>query len=129
MVCRPDPHDGSTHTVSLKEPFLSACMTLVPLVSVIGIFASRVSPTRPDGLKFEPRRVSIPHRGTGDGVTCNESTPFPCDGCDRIVDEVRNWVRKRKEPSSNTMIRTAAICISRRENQPVRCEPLGRGSR
>src|SRR6266478_4701924 len=103
MICRPDPHDRSTHTVSLKEPVLSAWMMLVPPVSNIGTSVlSRVSPTPPDELKFEPRRVSIPHRGTVDGATCNESTPFPCDGC--VLFPLPRVITIPKTPPSNRPI-------------------------
>src|SRR5215469_1408563 len=105
MVCRPGPHDGSTHTVSLKEPVLSAWMVLLLFVSVIGIYLlSRVSPTCPDGLKFEPCKVSVPHRSILDGVTCNEST---CGRCALVPRP--SVITIPKTPPSNRPIKASTL--------------------
>jgi len=78
MACGPACHSGSTMTVSVKFPCLSATMTLLPAVSTIGTLALYDRPTRPPGLKWKPRRVIIAPRATLAGVTCSAGPV--CDG-------------------------------------------------
>src|SRR5260370_24900566 len=65
-------------TVSVKFPCLLAAMAILPAVSRIGTLALYDRPTRPPGLKWEPRRVIIAPRATLAGVTCSAGPV--CDG-------------------------------------------------
>src|SRR5215472_13536332 len=78
MACGPVCHSGSTMTVSVKFPCLSAAMALLPAVSTIGMLALYDKPTRPSGLKWEPCRVIIAPRATLAGVTWSAGPV--CDG-------------------------------------------------
>jgi len=51
-------------------------------VSKIGIFISRVRPTRPYEVKLEPCSVIVPPKATLEEELCNETSPRLSDDCD-----------------------------------------------
>ena len=72
MVCGPASHSGSTMAVSVKLPSLSARMTLLPSVSIIGMLASYERPMRPLGVKLLPCKLISAPSAMLEGLTCNE---------------------------------------------------------
>src|SRR5579859_6484647 len=98
-------------TVSLKEPLASVVMRDEPLVSKIGMEASRDRPTSVWGVKCEPCRVKMPPKAMLAGVACKVNEPV--DGL--VVGACPSETKMPKPPLNNkAMMKTMATQPARR---------------
>src|SRR5260370_26691279 len=104
-------------TVSVKFPCLLAAMAILPAVSTIGTLALYDRPTRPPGLKWEPRRVIIAPRATLAGGTCSAGPV--CDGGGGM---------KTLRPNARTTI-PQSPAMAATDSKTIHIQNVGKGRR